>query len=214
MSKFRAAVSATLIGIAGFGATPLGAQSASAAGRSNTAGMVVGAHAGAVNLGPDGGSSNTGFGVGALIGYGFNKNVALYVGFDLGKVDLASNLDNEKRTYNLTHLDFGARYSFANQNRALVPYLGAVVSGRGLTATISGIDLKVTGLGFGGGGGIQYFVNPNVAIDLGLMYETGKFDKKKVNNIKTTLSDAGNSSSTRISVGVRYYPHISTLMHK
>ncbi|MEP6781157.1 MAG: outer membrane beta-barrel protein [Gemmatimonadaceae bacterium] len=219
MFKSRTTASTAFRGFAAAGALTfsagmLGAQgSSSARTAANTEGMVIGAQVGAAMISPDQGSSKTGFGAGALIGYGFNKNFALLVGFDLAKVDLSDGSSTVTNS-NLTHLDFSVRYSFANADRAWVPYLNVAASGRGLSNKISGVDASVTGLGYGGGGGVQYFVNPNVALDLGLLFETGKFDKYKLGSAKSTLSNAGSSSTTRISFGVRYYPHIGTALHK
>ncbi|MEP6765777.1 MAG: outer membrane beta-barrel protein [Gemmatimonadaceae bacterium] len=219
MFNRRTMLSTALLSFASAGAVTLsagmlGAQgSSSGRGMSNTEGMVIGAQVGAAMISPDEGSSKTGFGAGALIGYGFNKNFALLVGFDLAKVDLADGSTIQSKS-SLSHLDFSVRYSFASADRALAPYLNIAASGRGLSNKISGVDASITGLGYGGGGGVQYFVNPNVALDLGVLFETGKFDKYKLGGAKSTLSDAGSSSTTRISFGVRYYPHLGTSLHK
>ena len=220
MIKSRTLLSAAAIGFTALGGMSFNAgfaqaQSMTPAGTpSNTEGMVVGVHVSGASLAVNGGKSETGGGGGVLIGYGFNRQFMLYVGFDVAKVQASIVAEDQTSSYTLSHVDLGLRYSFANPDRRLVPYVNAAITGRSASATISGTNISTSGPAFTGGGGIQYFVNSKVALDANLQYTTGKFSKVKVGGTSSDISNAGNSNSARINLGVRFYPNLGTSLQK
>ena len=107
-------------------------------------------------------------------------------------------------------MDLGVRVSFANPQRAVVPYLHGAFSARSASAEITdgnqSADISLTGPSFSFGGGAQYFLSPRLALDAGLTISTGKFDKIKLDGESADIPEAGNSTTGRINVGVKFYP--------
>ncbi|MDQ6612250.1 MAG: porin family protein [Gemmatimonadota bacterium] len=216
----RTMLSALTVGFTAFSAMFADARAVAAqgaatmGGRSNTQGMVVGAHVGGTSLAFDGAKSETGGGGGVLVGYGFNQQFMLYVGFDVAKVKVNYTTDAATSNSTLTNVDLGVRYSFANPARALVPYLDAAITGRRVSATALSVDRSTSGPAFTGGAGVQYFVNSKVAVDANFQYTTGKFTKTKIGGVSQDVTNASSSNSSRLNVGVRFYPNIGTSLHR
>lgn len=192
-------------------ATALMAQQrpAAAISRSNTQGLILGAHIGAASLSFEGEDRETGGGGGVMVGYGITPMLAVYAGVDLAKVNIDDPEFGES-SYALGHVDIGARLSFANPQRALVPYLNAAFTARSASAEVTdgsqSADISITGPAFSIGGGVQYFFSPRLALDAGLAISTGKFNKVKLDGESADIPDADNSTTSRINVGVRFYP--------
>jgi opacity protein-like surface antigen len=189
--------------------TLLAQQPASGAPRSNTRGLALGAHVGGASLSFEGEPRETGAGGGVLLGYGFTPMVMVYAGADLAKV----NIDDEEfgeSSYGLGHFDLGVRVSFANPQRALVPYVNAAFTARSASAEVTdgneSADISITGPAFTIGGGVQYFFSPRLALDAGLQLSSGKFNKVKLNGESADIPDADNSTTGRLNVGIKFYP--------
>lgn len=208
-----AALGAVTVGATTIGAASLSAQ-AKSEGESNTQGMVVGAHVGGMSLSPSGGGkSDNGGGGGVMVGYGFNKNLMVFVGFDVSKLKIDGFVAGLSPNFTFSHVDLGVRYSFANPERAWVPYLDAAITARSASVKASDKDYSFSGTAFTGGGGVQYFFSTKVALDVNFQYAVGSFNKQKIGGVKTDVSNAGNSNSSRLNVGVRYYPNLGSALH-
>lgn len=75
---------------------------------------------------------------------------------------------------------------FFNSGKNLVPYLTANVGLMSLKYSDTDAE-KFSGLAFGAGGGVAYFLNNSVSVNLGLSYLNSNLKNKKVskNSIKT-----------------------------
>jgi opacity protein-like surface antigen len=177
--------------------------------RSNTRGVALGAHVGGASLSFEGEDAETGAGGGVMLGYGITPMFMVYAGADLAKVTI-DDPDFGESSYGLAHLDLGVRLSFANPRRALVPYLNAAFTARSASAEVTDgtqtADLSITGPAFSFGGGVQYFFSPRLALDAGLAISAGKFDKIKLNGETADIPDADDSTTSRLNIGVKFYP--------
>lgn len=181
------------------------------AGRSNTAGFMAGLHLNGSALAYEGGSTESGGGLGLVLGYGFSPKLQLYLNVDAANVDIADS--DIGGSYTLGHGDLGLRYSFANPARAWVPYLTAAFTSRIASADIDNNLLSTTEVSISGpagtvGGGLQYFFSERLALDVGLLFSAGKFNTVKIGSISVDVDDADNSNSTRFNIGLKFYPQV------
>ena len=185
------------------------------AARSNTRGVMFGAHLNGSALTYEKQDAESGGGAGIALGWGFTPKLQVFLNVDAAKVDIkvdpgdGQDLDIDVgESYALVHGDIGLRYSFANPNRAFVPYISAAFSTRAATAEVLGEDVSISGPAFTVGGGIQYFFTEKLALDAGLLFSTGKFDTVKVGNVTIDGIDSETSNTTRFNIGVKFYPQI------
>ena len=177
---------------------------------STTRGLNVGVHFQGASLSVEGGDPDGGGGMGARIGYGFNRIFTLYLEGDGIAVD-SEGSEVVKGTWTLGHLDLGARFHLANALRSWVPYLDVAVGGR-----FAGIkDLKVDGedqpdIDFSGGafsfgGGISFYFSQTFALDLGVKFTGGEFTEVQIGQGSLGGLDL-DASSTRLKLGVVWWP--------
>ena len=154
--------------------------------------------------------SDSGGGLSGQIGWGFTPKFAIFL--EAGAARVSTDDDED---FDLAHVDLGARYHFVSPSRALVPYLEAALTHRAAMADdiafddgnggIEEVDIELSGNGFSIGGGLQYFVAPNWALNAGLKWTTGQFDKLKVDDVSIEDLDI-DATTTRLTVGVVWYP--------
>lgn len=136
------------------------------------------------------------------LGYGVSRSVTLLFG-----VAGASMNEGE---YSLGQADLGARLYFPGSS-SWVPFVEGAFTGRALTmdASVFGgtSDLDVTGVGFTGGAGIDYYVSQAVSLGLGLAYTFGDFTEASMGGETYDLgSDAFSAQTTRFNLGVTWWP--------
>ncbi|MEO7995912.1 MAG: outer membrane beta-barrel protein [Gemmatimonadaceae bacterium] len=196
------------------------AQSASPSGVVKTKGLMLGAHASGTSLWFQDEDSQQGVGGGVMAGWGFTKWLMVYGGIDGAKIDFKGpgDFDDEfealglKSSYTMIHADVGARFSL-EQGSMVVPYANVAITGRVLTTEVLKQDVSVHGEGVTLGGGVQFFFNPKFALDLGVQFTAGEFDRYDVDDHSGPLKDfteVKNSTSARLSVGLKFYPHFSS----
>jgi len=185
------------------------AQSAEAQ-ASTTRGFNVGIHlTGASLVVEDGDRSNAG-GAGLWIGYGFNRTVEIFAQADAAQFDV--NDASVEGTWTLAHGDLGVRFHFANSLRSWVPYLQAAVSGRvvevqdGIFNDVAQTEtISLVGGGLTLGGGIVFYFNESLGMDLQLLWTGGTFTDLEVGN--TTFGGLDiDAQSTRFNVGLSWWP--------
>jgi hypothetical protein len=194
----------TLALVALVAAAPAAAQSAEAPlARSTTRGFALGAHlnGSSIQLGGSGSDAESGGGIGLMLGYGVSNRITLFARTDVAEVDYTG----VEGSYTLAHVDLGARYSFASAARSLRPYVEASLQGAGVTDEIEGDDVSISGGGFGIGGGLEYFFNPKLALDVGLGVTGGNFSNAKVNGESVEDIDEDFTSS-RFNIGISWHP--------
>ena len=188
---------------AGMAATPLAAQ------RSTTRGFSVGAHLQAASLTVEDDEPAGGGGLGARVGYGFNRNFTGYLEVD----GIVFDVDNPELEgeWAMGHADLGLRYSFANSLRRWVPFVEAAVGGRAVSvedATSDGEDagtVKFSGGALSVGGGIAYFVSETFAVESLVKFTGGKFEQVEVGDVAVRNLDI-DASSFRFKLGMAWWP--------
>ncbi len=174
--------------------------------RSNTAGLNLGVFLnGSAIQAEDSDVVESGGGVSLHLGYGVTPNVSLFMRVN-GAVIQPSGADAE---YALAHFDLGARYSFGGTALALRPFVQGAVSGRGFAADMgSQGTLQARGPGFTGGAGVEYFFNPNLALEAGLSLSFGEFNEGRMDDSDWVDfgDDAFSATSSRFDIGISWHP--------
>lgn len=141
------------------------------------------------------GADGFGPGMGFQVGHGFDQHTSVFVRGSVGKTDV------QGQSSGVTHVDLGLRYSFGGTSRALRPFALAALNGRLASDDVIGLgNAYARGIGFTGGGGLEYFVSPTVAIDAALLYSVGVSNQVRTNRSwEQTSLDA---NSRRIEIGI------------
>jgi len=111
-------------------------------------------------------SSDTGFIFGAGLLYGVTRNLAAEVDFTHSVYDVRFDRFTKDGTANVTNFSLGAQWRFASQ-QPYTPYAGAGLSILFNDYTDSDVDTTV-GVNFKGG--IDYFLNPRLALNAELKW--------------------------------------------
>ncbi len=184
---------------------------------STTRGFHVGFQLQAAAVSVEGGDADTGGGAALRAGYGFNRIVTGFIGAAGASVN-AINQPNVAGVWETVHVDFGARFHFANTLRQWVPYLEAALSARAMRvggADVDGAELvdNITRSGgaFTFGGGMAVFLSEQFALDFGLDISTGEFtdisgDFRKLQGGRKTISGFDiDATSSRFGFGFQYW---------
>jgi Outer membrane protein beta-barrel domain len=179
--------------------------------QSTTRGFNLGIHAIGASLQPkDGDRSNAG-GAGLFFGYGFNRNLELFVQLDGVQFDVQNT--EVDGTWTMGHADLGLRYNFANSLRSWVPYVEAAITGRAVSvkdAVVNQVtqsqEVSFVGGAFTLGGGVVFYFNQKLALDLQLAWSGGKFTKVDIGSATFDLTDPLDAQSSRFDVGLSWWP--------
>jgi hypothetical protein len=182
--------------------------SAAVAQRSTTRGFTLGAHLQAASLTVDDDDPASGGGLGARIGYGFNRRFTGYLEVD-GIVFEVENPD-VGGTWGMAHVDLGMRFNFANSLRRWVPFLEAAIGARGVTVDDnndedSDAELSFSGGAFSLGGGLSFFASEKLAIESLMKFSSGTFEQVDVGNVSVRNLDI-DASSFRFKIGLAWWP--------
>jgi len=197
------ALAAVLTLLAAMWTLPAGAQ------QSTTQGWNLGLHLGGSSLSVDDDRHGAGLG-GIWVGYGFNPTVMVYVQADGGQFDVDdATVEGE---WTMGHADLGVRFHFANPQRSWVPYLQVALSGRavevkdGLVNDVAQTDnINLTGGGLTLGGGIVFYFNQSLGMDLQLDWTGGTFTTIEVGSVSYNDLDV-EAQSARFAVGLSWWP--------
>lgn len=174
--------------------------------RSNTDGLHLGIFlSGAAAEVEDTDETDSGAGISLHLGYGFSEAISLFARANAAAIQSEGFADDQ---YTLAHFDLGARYSIGSSAAALRPFVQGAFSGRAASFELDGETLDVRGSGFTAGGGLEYFVNPTIAIEAGLAFTFGKFNEGRLDGGDwVELDDAEFSmNTTRLDLGVSFHP--------
>jgi hypothetical protein len=189
--------------VAGLAASPAAAQ------RSTTRGFTVGAHLQGAALSVEDDDAAGGGGLGARVGYGFNRRFTGYFELD-GIVFDVENPELEGE-WTMAHFDLGVRYNFANSLRRWVPFLEGAIGARAVSvedATSDGEDVGTVTFSGGAlslGGGLSFFVREKFAIEGLVKLTGGSFEQIDVGDISVRNLDV-EASSVRFKLGVAWWP--------
>lgn len=142
-------------------------------------------------------SSRGSAGFGVTLGFGVSDRVTLFTRGDYG--------------YRTTRLDVGARYSFGGASSALRPYVEGALTGAatglrtgafGEPAAESGVRSTAAALTVGTG--VEYFLAPNLALDLGVGYSRGRWIHIEPGDEQ--VRGGSDFSTPRFNLGIRWRP--------
>jgi hypothetical protein len=147
--------------------------------------------------------TENGGGLQLSLGWGFTPKLALFLDGS------AASMDSEGDSWILSHGDLGLRYHFASAGKSFVPFVEGAITG--LVGSQEDIDfgngrgdLEISGGGFTLGGGFLYFFTPRVALNAGLKWTKGEFNKVKFENVSVEGLDI-DATSARLNVGLTFF---------
>jgi hypothetical protein len=148
-------------------------------------------------------STSMGPGVGARIGYGITPRYMVFAGADIARLGAGDGLDGH---WGFGLIEVGGRMSFPSPRNTLTPYITASVGWRGIGAEVNNAgDVSFDGMTFGAGGGLEYLVSPQLALDGNLSFGYGKFGSYE-DPIQTADLEVDNTLTTQVRLGVNWYP--------
>jgi len=176
-----------------------GAQPLDRAAKSNMSGLSAGLHFNISTIRSPEDGTDMGGGAGLRISYGLNQTVAFYFATDV------ATLSAKLFDYSVSHTDFGLRFSLANSTSEMVPYVEGAYSRRAWYQEAYSNEKAFMGNSATLGGGIQHFVNPNIALDAGVLFSYGTFTDAKVNGASVPVRSGDAIWSSRFNLGLRRY---------
>jgi hypothetical protein len=171
----------------------------------------IGAEGNGIVTGPSGGSttSDSGKGVGFVVGYGFSPLWSLYSDISGASINATGG-----GTYSLTHVDIGTRVHFlAGTHKAgtqkVVPFVQAGLSGRAMRQDVGTDTATASGAGVAFGGGLNVHFTPALAFSTAVAWSVGDFGNFTRGN-QTVSGIALSATTARIHAGVIWFPQASS----
>lgn len=178
--------------------------------QSTTRGLNLGIHLTGASLDVDNGRSNAGGG-GIFVGYGFNRHFELFGQLDGAEFDV--NDTNVDGKWTMGHADLGLRFNFANSLRSWVPYVQGAFTARAVSVSDAVVNqttqsnkVSFIGRAFTVGGGIVFYFNEKLGLDLQLAFSGGQFTKVDIGSATIDLPDPLDANSSRFNVGLSWWP--------
>lgn len=190
----------TLVRAAAF-ALAVTALPALAQDRSNTRGILLGVQGAAASIQLDeegAGEAERGIGGGVTLGYGVTGNITVFLRGNLAAIDYSG----EEGSYDLSTVDLAGRYSFGTSAAALRPYVELGLTGTAVRDEIEGVEVVLAGGGLNLGGGLEYFLQRNLALDIGLALGKGQITSAEVDGEDVGEFDNLDFTTTRLSAGL------------
>ena len=181
--------------------------------QSDNTGLMFGIHVTGGSLGGTGAEAvtETGRGMGFMLGYGFNDRIALYTAADAMTMEYdADRAPEPDAEYDAVTVDLGVRVNFSNEWRRLRSYLVAAVT-TVVTTEETGdaeapADVETSAEGLTVGGGIQFFVSRKWAIDIAFQTMAGSFTERTVDGEDQQFARGIALTHHRGHVGVTWHP--------
>jgi opacity protein-like surface antigen len=181
-----------------------GATDVSAQARSTTSGFHLGGGLNFSSVKADIEDEETeresGAGINLVAGYNFTRQFGVSINV------AGASISSEGGDYGLGHADLMGRFSIANPASPLVPYFELGVSSIALVDEENGEDISVSGTGFTGAAGVNYFFSPKLALDANLRFSTGELDTLKIGGNSQTVDEGVDVSTVRFNVGISWFP--------
>lgn len=177
---------------------------------STTRGFHLGLHGSGASLSIEGQDRSNAGGGGVTVGVGLNRRLTLLLQVDGAQFDEASTGDVEG-DWTMGHVDLGVRFYFANSLSKWVPYLQGALGWRVVSVSdpivnnMAEEEVAISGVGVSLGGGLDYYFNPSLALDVQLLWTGGEFSTFRINNITVSGFDV-DAQSTRFNIGINWWP--------
>ncbi len=174
---------------------------------SNTRGFFLHVRGGGYGVGFEDDRDGTGSGMGLRMGYGISERVTLFAGMDGGEIGNGDGFVGlpQEDGYGLLYLDAGARFHFRTDRR-LVPFVEA-------GANVVGVwfdneqneEAQYGGLGASIGGGLLYFITPQVGLEGSALFNAGGLMSSEIGGVDRDEDIA--LAGVRLQVGLSVYPN-------
>lgn len=157
-------------------------------------------------------SDPSGVGFGAELRYGFTSMISGYLGY--GNVNFNSN--EEWENYKISLYRFGGQYSFGGTTSRLRPFLNAggvyqnfqlariFINDSGMQV-IDDAELVSKGLALEVGVGLKYYVIPELALEVSLAGQFGKFGSNFVNGRDFDFEESIDTQHFYVRIGAGYF---------
>jgi hypothetical protein len=149
-------------------------------------------------------TTESGPGLGLVLGYGFTPTWALY-----GTLSGAATTDLDGGDFGLAHIDGGVRAHFLTGSHVVVPFVQVGLSSRTEVWTVptrtGNHTYTISGTGVGFGGGLNIHVRPALAISCGFTWSVGDFTTYTLDN-QTVPGASLSATSGRVHVGIIWFP--------
>jgi opacity protein-like surface antigen len=157
-------------------------------------------------------SVGSGSGLAATLGYRFGKAFQLSLTYE--RTGHGGEREQELIDQTMHQVQAVARVNLHPAASGFVPYLSAGVAARVIDDSESSAwpaTRRIWGSALTAGGGAQFFLTPEVALDASAEVVYGRFDHAELpNEIRKELG-TDRSASTRLRVGVSMYPKVRAL---
>lgn len=178
--------------------------------QSNTSGFMLNLHVAGASLGGtvEDSDPESGGGLGAAIGYGFNDRVTLYLNVDAAAMEYLDGEDEDldDGKYALATADIGVRFNFGGYEDRLRPYLNTGFAGVVIGDEADGSEFTTSGGGLTLGGGLQYFFLPSLAFDGAIQFTTGSFTMAEFDGEEEDFDTGVGFNHGRVQLGVTWHP--------
>ena len=155
-------------------------------------------------------SSGTGFGV--ELAYGVNESMEAYVSYSQTKYAEDQNWD----IYRSRSIELGGRYHFGASLQKFRPFAQVFLSSstmklepifimEGGTTIYDNAEMKLNGILFGAGAGVNYYIIPDFSLGLNVSGKLGSYSSVKVNGNKYDPGDSIDLSFFRIRLTASYH---------
>jgi opacity protein-like surface antigen len=142
--------------------------------------------------------ADTGGGLALEVGYNFNTNLGIFLNLD------GSNMSPDGgEDYALAHFDLGVEGRLGDRQSSFRPFGKAAFLGTVASYETLGDDIEISGTGFGVGIGVYYFLNSNIAFDLGYTHSWISIDEVSVGSVSVEIEE--NATSGRLGLGFSYH---------
>ena len=174
--------------------------------RSNTRGLLLGINLGGGSLKVENGDAQSGGGGGLTLGWGISRQVAIILRGDVANYEITD--PDIEGSYGVGVADLGVRISFGAEERMFLPFIIAALSVHTAAADVTtpvNARIEISGPGFTLGGGFNHYFNPRLALDVGLLLTSGRFDSITIGSISADIGKL-DSQVARLIVGLNWFP--------
>jgi hypothetical protein len=141
-----------------------------------------------------------------------SNGLAVFGQYDIANVDVRNQPQTEG-SWTHAHVDLGFRYHFQRPAKSVVPWVATAWSVRDVTVTdlaltnpLADDEIELMGSAVSVGGGVMLYPTEHFAFDIGLLFAWGSYDEAKLDGVDATISEALSSQSTRLNMGVAWWP--------
>jgi hypothetical protein len=149
-----------------------------------------------------GSTSESGGGLGVVLGYGLGRRFSLYAEMSGATMEYADG----SGSYALAHADLGTRLHFRAGPNAVVPFLQVGLSGRTMAVDFNDFSGSGSGGGISFGGGLNAHLSPSAAFSAAMTWTVGNFDRW-AGNWSYPGGYSMNATSARLHLGMVWFPN-------